>query len=173
MTFPRLRRGFDSLHPQHAVLRLPPPAGSGFPVRQCGRRGGRPSRCFASQRVLRIDYLLEVYRLDVRCWGAGIGTMPLQCVHLPACGAIVATGFTPGRIARTDRTQGHNRGINPLATWKCGRRGGRPSQGRRMCGRGAAALYQIRYAAVFKKLALMSNFSIRNIKFINCSQFTS
>ena len=49
--------------------------------------------------------------------------------------AEVATGFTPGRIARTDRTQGHNRGINPLATWKCGRRGGRPSQGRRMCGR--------------------------------------
>ena len=42
--------------------------------------------------------------------------------------AEVATGFTPGRIARTDRTQGHNRGINPLATWKCGRRGGRPSR---------------------------------------------
>ena len=41
--------------------------------------------------------------------------------------ADVATGFTPGWIARTDRTQGHNRGINPLATWKCGRRGGRPS----------------------------------------------
>ena len=49
--------------------------------------------------------------------------------------ADVATGFTPGWIARTDRTQGHNRGVNPLATWKCGRRGGRPSQGRRMCGR--------------------------------------
>ena len=38
--------------------------------------------------------------------------------------AEVATGFTPGLIARTDRSQGHNRGINPLATWKCGRRGG-------------------------------------------------
>jgi hypothetical protein len=56
---------------------------------QCGRRGGRPSRCG------RGDWL----------------------------------------YARTDRTQGHNRGVNPLATWKCGRRGGRPSQGRRMCGR--------------------------------------
>ena len=44
--------------------------------------------------------------------------------------AEVATGFTPGRIARTDRSQGHNRGINPLATWKCGRRGGRPSPGK-------------------------------------------
>jgi len=45
--------------------------------------------------------------------------------------AEVATGFTPGRIARTDRTQGHNRGINPLATWKCGRRGERWKCGRR------------------------------------------
>jgi len=33
--------------------------------------------------------------------------------------------------ARMDRTQGHNRGINPLATWKYGRRGGRPSRAMR------------------------------------------
>jgi len=43
-------------------------------------------------------------------------------------GARLQCGRRGGRdwlYARTDRSQGHNRGINPLATWKCGRRGGR------------------------------------------------
>jgi len=42
-------------------------------------------------------------------------------------GARLQCGRRGGRdwlYARTDRSQGHNRGINPLATWKCGRRGG-------------------------------------------------
>jgi len=69
-------------------------------TRKCGRRGGHPSRCFASQRIPRIDYRLEGYRLDVRCWCyAGIGTMPLQCSHLPACCACGATGLTPGFVS--------------------------------------------------------------------------
>ena len=72
---------------------------------KCGRRGGRPSRGFASNRASRIDYLLEGYRLDVRCWCAGVGTMPLQCSRLPACCACVATGFTPGFVYSGDGNQ--------------------------------------------------------------------
>jgi len=53
-------------------------------------------------------------------------------------GARLQCGRRGGRdwlYARTDRSQGHNRGINPLATWKCGRpmcgrRGGHPSPGK-------------------------------------------
>ena len=66
-----------------------------------GRRGGRPSRYFAAHYILRVDYPLEGYRLDVRWCCAGIGTLPLQYIR-----------FMPGRIAGLE----------------CGRRGGRPSR---------------------------------------------
>jgi len=116
--------------------------------RMCGRREGRPS-------PIKVEGLRKRRRHDWGRWaddaevippkddGDGRTTRRSSLPRTTVCGrrgghpshADVATGFTPGRIARTDRTQGHNRGVNPLATWKCGRRGGRPSQGRRMCGR--------------------------------------
>jgi hypothetical protein len=92
----------------------------------CGRHGGHPSP-------------IEVQASasgDATIRGDGRTTRRSSLPRTAVCGrrgghpshADVATGFTPGRIARTDRTQGHNRGVNPLATWKCGRRGGHPSR---------------------------------------------
>ena len=84
------------------------------------KRGGMGGRRGGSRSPIKVEGLRKRRRHD---WGRCADDAEVIPPE-----ADVATGFTPGRIARTDRTQGHNRGINPLATWKCGRRGGRPSR---------------------------------------------